>query len=177
MLHNLFGDFVRGSDLSHYPKDAQVGIRLHRAIDDFMDRHEKVLDVVHHLHKELPKIGAVAMDLYFDHLLAKRWNTYHNQSYGAYLKVFYESVDVSSNYFGLAFQLFIQKLIRYDWMSYYPTLEGLDKACRGVSLRLSFPNELVNGKDVFVANEQLIADAFEVYMRDAIENFHIVNSK
>ena len=177
MIHNLFGDFVRGKDLSRFPIAVQQGIRLHREIDDFMDRHKRVVETVHVLQPELPKIAGIAMDLYFDHILSKRWAEYHKKDYMEYLSDFYSKADTSESYFGLSFQLFIKKLVRYNWMSYYPSLDGLDKACKGVSARISFPNALVNGKDVFLKHQTEIERTFTIYMEDAKEKFNIVNSK
>ena len=34
MIANIFGDFVRGKDLSDYPEIIQKGITLHREIDN-----------------------------------------------------------------------------------------------------------------------------------------------
>ena len=39
MYANLFGDFVKGKDLSMYSPQVQKGILLHRKIDDYIDNH------------------------------------------------------------------------------------------------------------------------------------------
>ncbi len=69
MLNNLFGDFVKGKDISRYPIEIQQGITLHRKIDNFIDRHPLVLELSHKLFADLPKVSAIAIDLFFDHLL------------------------------------------------------------------------------------------------------------
>ena len=47
MHANLFGDYVKGSDLSTYSKPVQEGIRLHRQIDSYIDHHPDVLKLMH----------------------------------------------------------------------------------------------------------------------------------
>jgi acyl carrier protein phosphodiesterase len=171
MLNNLYGDFVKGRDLSEYPIVVQKGLRLHREIDFYIDNHPAVLDLTHKLFEHLPKVSGIAVDLYFDHLLAKKWGQFHPENLNAYLEKFYSSIDTSEQYYSTEFRFMIEKLISKNWISYYSQLEGLDKVCKGVSGRISFPNTLVHGKDVFLDFEVEIEKAFEYYMKDAILKF------
>lgn len=41
-LGNFVGDAVKGSSYKNYPPDIAKGIQLHRAIDDYTDRHPAV---------------------------------------------------------------------------------------------------------------------------------------
>lgn len=173
MLANLFGDFVKGKDLSGYSAKVREGIVLHRAIDNYIDTHPAVLELLHELYAQLPKVAGIAVDLYFDHLLAKNWNRYHPQPLEEFLDQFYESIDVTHDDYSPSFRNMIGHLVRVNWISYYPTTDGLDKACNGVSSRLSFPNELKNGLRVFRKHKERITAVFERYMTDAIQHFGV----
>lgn len=177
MSANLFGDFVKGSDLSGFRPKTQEGIRLHRAIDHFIDTHPAVLELLHELYPKLPKVAGIAVDLYFDHLLAKNWEKYHSKSLDIFLQTFYDAIDLSSDKYSPDFKNMIHHLVKVNWISYYPTLEGLDKACNGVSSRLSFPNELKHGLKVFLEFEEKISTVFDVFMKAAMDYFKIHNSK
>jgi len=177
MLANLYGDFVKGRDLSSYPDIVQQGISLHRRIDHYIDSHPAVLELLHGLYAELPKIAGVAVDLYFDHLLAKNWTQYNPQPLSDFLQRFYDSIDFTSKGYSDHFQHMIRKLVESDWISSYARLEGLDKACRGVSARISFPNELKHGRAVFESNEKKISTTFALYMSDAVDYFNSHYSK
>jgi acyl carrier protein phosphodiesterase len=61
MYANLFGDHVKGSDYSHFPEIVQTGISLHRSIDNYIDHHPKVVELMHKLYPELPKVTVIAM--------------------------------------------------------------------------------------------------------------------
>lgn len=177
MLNNLFGDFVKGKDLSRFPEQVQRGIRLHRQIDDYIDHHPQVLELVHQLQPELPKVSAIAIDLYFDHLLAKNWQQYHKMTLTGFLENFYAHAKADSAVYGEEFSQFIRQLIHYNWISYYPKLEGLEKACKGVASRLSFSSKLTEGRAIFEHHEKAISEVFNLYMEQAILKFNIVNSK
>ena len=76
MRPNLFGDFVKGNKFDHFPEIVVEGIRLHREIDSFIDNHPTVIDLLHVLYPKLPKVAGIAVDLYFDHILARDWRFY-----------------------------------------------------------------------------------------------------
>lgn len=171
MLHNLYGDFIKGKDISFYPPQIQEGILLHRAIDSFIDTHPKVLELLKILYPHLPKVSAIAIDLFFDHLLAKNWNNFHQKDLNLYLKEFYSSISLTKFDYKVEFSVFIEKLIKHNWISYYPQFYGLEKSCQGVSNRLSFPNSLDRAPHVFKAFENEITAVFNVYMQDAIVKF------
>ena len=167
MLANLFGDFVRGKDLSHLRHKTQQGVFLHRSIDSYIDNHPAVHDLLQILYKPLPKIAGIAIDLYFDHLLAERWKDFHSENLADFTQSFYDSADLSHKEFDGHFKLVITKMKEKNWLYQYQFEHGLYKACQGVSRRISFENELVNGLDVFREFRPEIENAFEKYMKDA----------
>lgn len=177
MLSNLFGDFVKGKDLSQFRPKTQEGITLHRAIDNYIDTHPAVVELLHVLYPKLPKVSGIAVDLFFDHLLAKNWNKFHDDNLDTFLDVFYKSLDTENKEFTSEFKHMIYHMVKVNWISYYLRLEGLEKALNGVSSRISFSNELKNGLPVFLENQALIESTFEIFMKDAIVHFGISNSK
>jgi len=171
MIANLFGDFVKGSDLSGYSLIQQKGIRLHREIDNFMDQHPAVLSVMHELYEELPKVAGIAMDLYFDHLLSKLWSEFHSKPYNKFLQSLYRSISHLEEEYPKKFKTFLFHLSDKNWLHYYPLEMGLHKACNGVASRISFENALIHGLTVFKKHEKLITEAFYIYMKDAEKHF------
>ncbi len=167
MYANLFGDFVKGRYLSKFEDKVQQGILLHREIDHYIDHHPAVLDLLHQLYPQLPKIAGIAVDLYFDHLLAKNWSDYSPIPLTDFLENFENHPIDESHYPNESFLYILFRLKNGKWLLHYRELEGLDRACRGVSQRISFPNTLFNGKDVFVLNEEIITKAFRDFMIDA----------
>lgn len=75
-IGNLLGDFVRGAPPAAYPLAWQRGIRLHRRIDSYVDRHAASARSVARLPAEQRRWARVALDVYYDHLLARDWARY-----------------------------------------------------------------------------------------------------
>lgn len=171
MFANLFGDHVKGSDFSNYPELVQKGIKLHRSIDHFIDHHPVVLELMHQLYSELPKVTGIAIDLFFDHLLAIHWKIYHSEDYFAFLERFYAYQPTHWNAYSPHFQELVSAMKSKKWMNYYPSFEGLQKACHGVGSRISFPNKLPFAPEVFLQYSIDIETCFHTFMIDAQSHF------
>jgi acyl carrier protein phosphodiesterase len=75
-LGNLAADYVFPRDVPRLPELVQRGIRQHRQVDAFTDRH-------HVIHRGMSRLDArwgwfkgILLDVYFDHLLALHWSDY-----------------------------------------------------------------------------------------------------
>lgn len=174
---NLYGDFVKGSHLAHLPQLLQNGILLHREIDHYVDHHPAVRTLLPHLRPTLPKVAPIAIDLYFDHLLAKNWQHFHKIPLTEFLNDFYQSIQPLNPLYPIVFNQFLENMARYNWMSHYAQTEGLNKMCHGVSRKLSFNNALSDGLKTFLANKKHIESAFYEYMSDANEHFLTFHSR
>lgn len=172
-VSNLFGDFVKGNQHLAFSETIQKGVLLHRKIDSYIDNHHSVKSLLEILRPELPKVAPIAIDIYFDHLLAKNWEQFHPTKYPLFLQQFYTVAQQKYTDFPPKFKLFITQLVTNNWLQHYPTDYGLDKMCRGVSTKLSFENALNQGFEVFKTHENAINIAFHEYMQDANEYFII----
>ena len=168
MYANLFGDFVKGKNYTQYSEKVQFGVHLHRTIDDYIDNHPAVLELLHKLYEPLPKVAGIAIDLMFDHLLAKNWNDYHDVPLEEFLDNFHMYDINLDQYDKPQFSFVVDKMREHKWMYHYKTTFGLTKACEGLSKRISFPNVLHKGAQVFEIHEANIEKTFREFMDDAI---------
>jgi acyl carrier protein phosphodiesterase len=173
MQANLFGDFVKGKDFTRFPLKIQEGISLHRKIDTYIDQHPVVIDLLHQLYEPLPKVAGIAVDLFFDHLLAKYWGEFQVMPLQKFSQQFYDSIDISTQYYSQDFQFMLRMMQRYDWLNQYQYLVGLEKASIGLCQRISFPNKLHKAVIVFVSLEPLIEQSFFAFMEEARVFFEI----
>jgi acyl carrier protein phosphodiesterase len=171
MLSNLYGDFVKGKDFTNYSTIVQKGIHLHRRIDHFIDTHPAVTELRLSLYDKLPKVAGVAIDLYFDHLLARSWENYHSKDYTLFLNEFYLHQADFEQELKKDFKEFMGYFRMRKWLNHYPTAFGLAKSCEGVSKRISFDNVLHKAPEQFYLREKEIQACFEIYMKDAILKF------
>lgn len=178
MLANLFGDFVKGRDYTYLPHIVQNGVALHREIDDFIDRHPLILEILNDfLYKDLPKVANIAIDLYMDHLLAKHWKQFHELSLKDFEKLFFEfalntanqSFENEGNKFSYPTEFIdlLNIIHKKSWLIQYEKLDGLKMASSGLSKRISFDNNLDEAVIVFQKHELQIENVFFRFIKDA----------
>lgn len=167
MYANLQGDYVKGKNLTHLPEIVQQGSHLHRTIDHYIDTHHEVKELLHLLYPHLPKISGIAVDLYFDHLLARDWSQYHDLPLRAFIDRFYHHQPHFKDSFMPDFIFMLEKMKEFDWLFQYQYLRGLSSASSGLSRRISFENNLHQAPHVFAMLQPEIENAFQKYMQTA----------
>ncbi|KGY11542.1 ACP phosphodiesterase [Vibrio tubiashii] len=80
LLGNLLGDFVKGNPDDQLPAHLSSGVKLHRFVDSYTDQHSIVVEVKQLFPNGLRRFSCIALDMFWDHCLAKRWNEYHTDS-------------------------------------------------------------------------------------------------
>ncbi len=74
LVGQFAGDFVRGADLSAHPPDVARGIRLHRHVDVFADRHDNTARLRGLFPKPLRRFAGIAIDVAADYHLVQAWD-------------------------------------------------------------------------------------------------------
>lgn len=165
-LGNFIGDAVKGSSYNNYPREIAEGILLHRAIDTYTDNHPVVKNIVDTLRPEFGRYSAVLSDIYFDHLLASRFNMFSDIPLRRFTRNFY--ITIIKNYRILPSRMknFMWHFIGTDRLGKYATKKGirrsLDIMTNVHSLELSVDLAI----DYLTDNEQWLFDNFEPFFSD-----------
>jgi acyl carrier protein phosphodiesterase len=171
MLGNLLGDFVKGSKFIGISDDLQKGIILHRKIDMFIDHHPLILDLQSEINDDLPKVSGIAIDLIFDHLLAKKWSNYSREPLHEFLNNFYDYALKYEQPLPENYRVFLHRLKEHNFILQYIEPYALDKSSEFLSNKLSFPNKLKETRTVFENNQLRFQETFDLFMKEAIEKF------
>ncbi len=79
MLGGVLADFVRNPEIEVLPSNVQAGIRLHRSIDSFTDRHQIVHQSIGRISSRLGWFAGIVIDIYYDHILARNWERFASE--------------------------------------------------------------------------------------------------
>ncbi|WP_077919841.1 ACP phosphodiesterase [Spirosoma sp. 209] len=145
IVGNFIGDFIKGdpAGLRHHLLPGEIaGVRLHRAIDLFTDTHTDVAAVRDILHPRCHKYAGAAVDVFFDHFLAVRFQELTGQSLSAFTTDFYQTLLRHTTNFPATALRMLDAMIRYDWLTHYQTLDGINRSLTGISRRTAFPSGL-----------------------------------
>ena len=106
-------------------------------------------------------------------LLAKNWTKYNEKLLNLFILEFQNYEDEFASEFSESFHQLRKVMDEHNWLSNYQSLDGLDFACKGLSNRISFDNELHRGVSVFLKYESQIEKVFFQYMQEAVIKFKI----
>ena len=168
IVGNYLGDFIRNKDVASLPIAIKEGVILHRAIDTYTDRHEKVKEGTSLLHKSMGKYAPVVLDIYFDFLLSKRWLDFHNTPLSEFCQIAYEILVKHQEYMPERIANRMQKMVADRWLENYQTYDGIRRVFRFLSRRTKFPSNLMDAPAVLMELEEPLEDVFMSFFPDLI---------
>jgi len=136
-LGNLLADIVRGEELRRMSAGFQRGVRKHKQIDAFTDAHPVVKRSRSRIGGELRRFSGVLVDVFYDHLLAARWNDYSPIVLDAFTAKFYADIEASNIVLPASARVTLDRIIRHDLLGAYRGVEGVERSLRRLSAYLS----------------------------------------
>ncbi|MBO9639449.1 MAG: DUF479 domain-containing protein [Siphonobacter aquaeclarae] len=137
---NVLGEFVKGR-LDKYSAEEIIpammtGVRLHRRIDDFTDRHPVVRRSKRRLVDEYGLLSGVLIDMFYDHILAKEWgNLFPAEPLPVFAQTFYRELLARQGSLPEVMQPLIRSMTSRDWLTNYATLSGIEWSLKGIGHR------------------------------------------
>lgn len=122
---NFIADAVKGSSYNKYPPKIRDGILLHRAIDSFTDTHPVVKEYIRTMRPHFGRYSGILLDIYFDYMLASRFNKYSTVSLKHYTKGFYFTIIQNIRWLPVVMKRFILHFMLTDRLCKYETIEGI----------------------------------------------------
>lgn len=136
-LGNLFADIVRGPDLLAMPHGFRQGAQCHRAIDAFTDRHLVTLASRSRISADYGRFSGILIDLFYDHILARSWETYADMPLSDFTASFYAASTEYADTLPQQARFVFQVMKEEDLLGSYVRIDGIETALRRVSHRLS----------------------------------------
>ncbi|MFV5699717.1 ACP phosphodiesterase [Flavobacterium sp. ZT3R17] len=126
-IGNFMADGIRGKHFESYPLEIQKGIILHRAIDTFTDAHPIFRQSTKKLHEKYHHYAGVIVDVFYDHFLAKNWNTYSDEKLEEFVDRFYQSLQDNTALLSERTKGMMPYMIKQNWLVSYQTIEGINQ--------------------------------------------------
>ena len=144
MIGNFIADHVKGKMIDLFPEKVRDGILLHRQIDHFTDTHPVVERSKLRLRPVFHKYAPVIVDVFYDHFLARDWETYHHQPLEIFSQEVYTLMDNNFQLMPGRMRTMLPYMQRQNWLLNYKETEGIHRALSGMSRRTSFESGMEN---------------------------------
>lgn len=143
MVGNFIGDFVKGRDLREkFGAGIARGIELHRAIDEFTDRHPVVKRSKNRLWPKYRHYSAVIIDVFYDHFLAIQWKDFSQEPLEKYSRRAYTLILTHEIILPVRVKQMLPFMMRGNWLMNYALVEGIHRALSGMSRRTTFESKM-----------------------------------
>ncbi|MBV1878603.1 MAG: DUF479 domain-containing protein [Pseudomonadales bacterium] len=169
MAGGFLGDHIKGRLSGHYGDDLERGIKLHRAIDVYTDKHIIVKQATRRFTKPYRRFAPIICDIAFDHFLARDWQQFaaiplEEFCQQSYLTVINSKFDIPAQ----ALQQ-IKRMQSANSLKSYQNKTFIKQSLAVLSNRISRPNPLASAYDQYLRYECQLNTDFHQFMPDIIK--------
>jgi len=141
LLGSLYGDFVKGRLQGQFDPEIEAAIQLHRSIDVFTDRHPLVDAALSRFSLTRRRYAGIVLDVFFDHCLARDWTLYADRPLELFTSDVYRVLSTEPQLPERLARI-APYMVADDWLGSYREFDVLEQVLRGISRRLTRPEEL-----------------------------------
>lgn len=135
---NMIADFVKGKDaVARLPAAVQIGVRQHRLVDAFTDRHPMVQRSITRISRDWGWFSGIIVDVYYDHLLAREWADFATEPLRKFADRMYETVRSGTEWLDPRGRWFLDRFITDDRLARYATADGMRDTLFRLSQRIA----------------------------------------
>ncbi|MBN8429701.1 DUF479 domain-containing protein [Microbulbifer salipaludis] len=165
-LGGLLGDFVKGPMKGERPQAIEDGIRLHRRIDLLSDQHPAYLRALRRLGPEWRRLGGIALDIWFDHLLARDWQHWHPQPLETFTHHCWSNFRARQPWIPENARAFIQRAEQFKLLPGYREVAVIQRTLERVGMRLRRPQPLADVLPLLRADRPALETDFQQLFSD-----------
>jgi acyl carrier protein phosphodiesterase len=161
MMGNFIGDTVKGRKYETLQPIIRKGVLMHRAIDDFTDRHPVNTRIRKLLHPEFGKYAGVYLDMFYDHFLAAGWHNFSSDvSLTTFCVKFHFDALICHRYLPFRVKTLLYSFIIGNRLKSYARLNGLEYALEYMHKHSGLPRTGKEAIKYLVNNYDALQDAF-----------------
>lgn len=170
MVGSILPDLVITSRLTGLDPEVMLGIKRHLDTDIFTDAHPVFKRSVRRFEKPLRSYGGIITDVLYDHFLTKNWSSYSPVKLSCFTATAYEAFGKRFDGVPTEACTMLEKISKTDLLGSYSELSGVEKALRGIRLRLS------RSFDTDLAIEEIQAK-YDLFLSDFNDFFPELNNR
>jgi acyl carrier protein phosphodiesterase len=164
LVGNMISDYVKGKTQFDYPLPIQVGIKLHRAIDEFTDTHDATQEIKK-LFKPAYRLYAGAFtDVVYDYFLANDKDQFSSaETLQSFTQHTYDLLQNNIAYFPEKFAKSFPYMQAQDWLYHYRYDDGMQKSFGGLARRAKYITETETAFEIFLNNKEIIKQSYQIF--------------
>jgi acyl carrier protein phosphodiesterase len=170
-------DFVKGSQQYQYSPGIQNGIRLHREIDQFTDKHLATKEAKKIFQPATGKYAAPLIDIVYDHFLCIDEKETPQLGWDWFSLGVYEHLTAQKSVLPASFCSILPHMIQYNWLANYHHTANIEKSFHSIAKRSRYFSNPAEAFDLFVRKYDDLQTSYSVFFPE-VKNyaFELLNS-
>ena len=168
ILGSMLGDFVHGRIDVALPLGVQQGLALHRAVDVFTDRHPVVMTAKGLFQPPYRRYAGIILDIWFDHLLARNFPHWSNQTLESYSLHLREVLQRHREELPTQLRAFLRYMQAHDLPLAYRDEDEIASVLTAVGTRLTRANPLASSMSEIERLRPELQTAFDAFFPDLV---------
>lgn len=166
VVGQLLADFLERGWQELVSPGVLRGIRLHQQADLYTDQHALFRRSRERLPRHLRRYAGIVVDIFYDHLLATRWEQFHDMPLQQFAQSRYRILEGRTEEMTDRMRAVLPILVERDWLTSYRDIEGMERALAGVSRRLRRANPVAEAGAAFRAEKEGFERDFLAFFPD-----------
>lgn len=159
----LEGDYHKGPLPGTLPPDLLDGVRLHRAIDGFTDRHPLLAQQRQAFPEDSRRYAGILMDLCFDYFLTRHWDRFCDLSQRDFSEAVYVILSDREASLSAGAQRMAGRLAEYDVLMQYAHWDTVIASAGRIGQRLRRANPLHRAEELLEPLREELEATFLVF--------------
>jgi acyl carrier protein phosphodiesterase len=168
LFGNFIADAVKGNGWQKFSSDIQTGIKLHRLIDVYTDRHPVFRRSLGRIRENFGKYSGIVVDIYYDHFLAKNWADYSKTELATYADHVYRILQDNYPLLPERTKKMLPYLVSQNWLVGYADFRGLGLVFYGMDRRTGLKSGMKNAIEVLQENYEELKSDFREYLPELV---------
>lgn len=170
LFGNIIGDYIKGlKKLEDYTENIQKGIRLHRKIDEFTDKHIAAIMAKNLFKPEYKLYAGAFVDVAFDYFLANDPRFFPSEKdLLEFSLITYTSIEEYSTQFPEGFTKMFPYMQSQNWLYNYRTVKGIEKAFQGLVHRAQHLEDSKAAYQIFITHFYELNQRYYEFIDDVV---------
>jgi acyl carrier protein phosphodiesterase len=160
---NLISDFVKGKKKFDYPNRIQMGITLHRKIDEYTDTHPATRQAKQFLKIPAGLYAGSFVDIIYDHFLANDPYEFEEGALAIFAQNTYMQLESYEKWLPEKSQKFFFYMHKQNWLLHYRSTEGIQHSFQGLCRRAKYINDSEPVFKAFLIHYEELKMAYEFF--------------
>lgn len=170
---NMISDHVKGRTQFDLPADVQVGIKLHRAIDNFTDHHKATKNIMALFRPQYRLYSGAFTDIVYDYFLANDNSEFETDSALLdFTSEVYTDLDQYISILPAKFAGMFPYMKSQNWLYNYRLDEGMQKSFGGLARRAAYLDESEIAFQIFLDHKAYFLSQYHEFY-PSVKNFAV----